>query len=649
MLQYNRDMYFYEVLVRSNHYHGKHALSYASEQQIEPGSIVTVPLRHETVIAVVLKTIGSPTIKTKQILSVLELPPLPKSSLKLIMWLKDYYPAPVGILTQQFLPAGLISLKQFPQPIDRVNPSSTNKLPKLTDEQTLAYAQMKENNTFLLHGRTGSGKTRLYLELAQDSLNEGRSVIILTPEISLTTQLEKEFRAVFGQRVVVIHSQLTPKQRAERWVSLLINRQPMIVIGPRSVIFSPLKDIGLIVIDEEHEPAYKQEQAPYYVTGRVAAQLRSISNAKLVLGSATPLVSDYYLATMRHKPIIRLSSLAKETTRTQLVTSVIDCRERSLFNRSTYISQPLIEAIESSLQSSNQTLLYLNRRGTARVIICDQCDWQAKCPRCDLPLTYHGDNHTLRCHVCGFSTSGPTSCPKCHNPSIKYLTIGTKAVVDEVTRLFPTSTVARFDADNLKADRLDQNYEAINNGGIDIIVGTQLLAKGLDLPKLSVVGVLLADTSLQLPDFTANERTYELLQQVIGRVGRGHVLGHALIQTYQPDNPVILNALADNWEGFYAEEIKERADYRFPPFVYMLKLTVSRANTKNAEQAATKLALSLPKQLTIEGPAPAFHEKQGNKSHWQLVIKATSRSYLLKIIDDLPANWSYDIDPSDLI
>lgn len=643
-------MFFYEVWVRSNHYHGKGALTYSSTIELSVGQLITVPLKEEVVTAVVASQTIKPKmgIKIKAISSILALPNIPSASLSLMTWLKSYYPAPVGIISQQFIPANLRVINVA----ESIKPIASNEkynLPPLNQEQRLAIKQMKIANTYLLHGRTGSGKTRIYIELAKQEIKKGKSVLVLTPEISLTTQLESQFRKVFYEQVILLHSTLNPKQRLINWLKILANDSPKIVVGPRSVIFSPLNNIGLIIVDEEHEPAYKQEQAPYYQTTKIASQLRNIHQAILVLGSATPLVGDYFLAESRSKPIIRLNSLAQQTTIKPLQTEVIDCRDRSLFNRSSYMSQTLIESIQLALNNKQQSLLYLNRRGTARVIICEQCDWQAKCPKCDLPLTYHGDNHTLRCHVCGYVNSAPVTCPKCNNPSIKYLTIGTKAVVDEVSRIFPSAKIMRFDADNLKADRIEQQYQAVREGAADIIVGTQMLAKGLDLPKLAVVGVLLADTSLQLPDYTVNERTYQLLQQVTGRVGRGHIAGRAIIQTYQPNNPIINQALTDNWKEFYDQEIKERQSYAFPPFVHLLKLSIMRASTKSAQTTAQKLATSMPKTVKVDGPAPAFHEKQANKYKWQLVIKATNRSSLLEIISTLPAGVSYDIDPSNLI
>ncbi len=641
-------MFFYEVWVRSNHYHGNKPLTYSSTQKIVNGQLVIVPLKNELVPAIVTSQTAKLKMSIKEVVSILDLPPLPKASLQLMKWIKNYYPSPIGIITQLFIPATLSVIKTSNASVSS-RLTKKQPLPILNKDQQQAIQQMQSPNTYLLHGRTGSGKTRIYIELAKQQIAKGKSVIILTPEISLTTQLETQFNNTFWGKVILLHSNLSPKQRYENWLKILTYPNPKIVLGPRSAIFSPIDNIGLIVIDEEHEPAYKQEQSPYYQTVRVASQLRNIHQSKLILGSATPLINDYFLAQSLNKPIIRLNSLAQTDNTAPLETLIVDKRDHSLFNRSNNLSQPLIESIELALKNNQQTLLYLNRRGTARVIICEECDWQAKCPKCDLPLTYHGDNHNLRCHVCGYINSAPTICPQCHNLSIKYLTIGTKAVVDEVSALFPTAKIMRFDTDNLKAERLEQHYQKIKDGQVDIIIGTQMLAKGLDLPKLAVVGVLLADTSLQLPDYTVNERTYQLLHQVIGRVGRGHIAGKAIIQTYQPNNPVISQAINDNWQDFYNQEVKERKTYDFPPFVHLLKLTILRANPKSAQNAALKLSSLMPKNVKVEGPSPAFHEKQANKYKWQLIIKSSSRHDLLDIIDKLPAGIGYDIDPSTLI
>lgn len=649
---YTTNMYYY-IWVRSSRYHGREALTYQSDQALPTGSLVLVPLQQETVMGLVTGTAPMPRFKTKPISQAYDLPPLPSHLIRLILWLQAYYPAPLGVLTQQIVPAGL-SVKQLAnQTALTLTAPETANLPTLTTEQTAALATMTALNNYVVHGKTGSGKTRLYIELALKAVATGRSAIILTPEISLTSQLAANFRAVFGSRVVVLHSGQAPSERRQAWLLTLTTNEPLIVIGPRSALFTPLARPGLIILDESHEAAYKQEQAPQYQAGRVAAYLASLTRASLVLGSATPSVSDYYLAQQKQRPIIELQQLARQgqvAAATEVV--IVDMKQRDQFSRSSFLSLPLVTAIQGALKRGEQSLLYLNRRGTARLVMCENCGWQATCPHCDLPLTYHGDRFELRCHSCDYHTKAPVSCPDCKHPSILFKTAGTKAIVEEVRRLFPQAGVARFDTDNGKADRFDTNYEAVKNGDVDILVGTQLLAKGLDLPKLSVLGILLADTSLYLPDFSASERTYQLLTQVLGRVGRGHVAGQAIVQTYHPDHPIIAMAIAADYQQFYDTEITSRRQYLFPPFCFLLKLTARRASPKSAEAAADKLKLSLGQSglnIRIEGPAPCFQEKFQSKFQWQLIIKSAERSELLKVIANLPANWSYDIDPLDLL
>lgn len=644
-------MFYYSVWVRSARYHGHEPLTYSSSAKLATGYIVQVELQNELILGIVASTTSQPRFQTKPITRVYDLPPLPGHLMRLMKWLIDYYPAALGAVTQQFLPANL-SEKQLAKAVisDFAVPNSSD-LPQLTDAQQAALAAMTQNDTYLLHGVTGSGKTRLYIELALKSVASGRSAVILTPEISLTSQLANNFRRVFGERVIIMHSAQAPGERQSAWLTCLRSAQPLIIIGPRSAIFSPLAKLGLIVLDESHETAYKQEQAPQYQAGRVAAQLALMARSTLVLGSATPAVSDYYLAEQKQKPIIKLNHLAQKIDVKTDVT-LVDKKQRDLFTRSGQFSQPLIKAVEASLSRGQQSLLYLNRRGTARLVLCENCGWQALCPHCDVPLTYHGDKHALRCHSCDYRAPAPSSCPDCGHPDIIYRTAGTKAIADEIQKLFPNARVARFDTDNLKAERFEQHYEAAQSGEIDILVGTQLLAKGLDLPKLSTLGVLLADTSLYLPDFSAQERTFQLISQVLGRVGRGHVAGQAIIQTYHPNHPILQAAVKGDYQKFYEDELASRRQFLFPPFVYLLKLSVRRASLKSAEQAANQLKDDLQRggyRVRVEGPAPSFYERTQNKYQWQLVVKAKQRSELIRIIAALPAGWSYDLDPLDLL
>jgi primosomal protein N' (replication factor Y) len=645
-------MYYYHVWVRSNRYHGQEPLTYSSAKRLAVGSVVRVELQREVVMGFVSGTTSKPRFQTKEITEILDLPPLPAHLLKLAAWLKDYYPAPVGIISQQLLHANLSKKQIDEEQLPELKSPDMSSLPKLTKDQRQALEAMSEQDTYILHGVTGSGKTRVYIELAAKAIADGKSAIILTPEISLTAQLAGRFRDVFGERVMVMHSHLTPAERQRAWLACLNAKQPLVVVGARSALFAPLAKPGLIVLDEAHEAAYKQEQAPQYQAGRAAAYLSRLSRAALVLGSATPSLSDYYLAKQKQKPIIKLSELAQPGGHPATEVTIVDCKEHNLFSRSPYISQPMVASIEGALGRGEQSLLYLNRRGTARLVMCERCGWQADCPHCDLPLTYHGDHHRLRCHSCDYGAPAPTSCPQCGHTEIIFKTAGTKAIVDDVQRLFPQARIMRFDTDNLKAERFEQQYEAIRAGEIDILVGTQLLAKGLDLPRLGVLGILLADTSLYLPDFSAQERTFQLISQVLGRIGRGHLPGRAVIQTYHPDHPVLQAAINGDYDGFYETEMASRQQFLFPPFCYLLKITVRRASIKSAEDAALKIKEDIQNgghKVRVEGPAPSFYEKLQNKYQWQIVVKAKNRNELLNITASLPANCSYDLDPMDLL
>lgn len=641
-------MYYVEILVAEASYHGNEPLTYSSEAPLERGRLVSVPLRNKEVLGVVVAQVPKPSFAAKPVASVPDLPHFPEANLQALAWMQQYYPSPLGVITQQFFPR---QLPKKPVPDIPLTPHAPAALPPPTKEQVAVLEQIDKPGMYLIHGDTGTGKTRVYIELARRSLNAGKSAIISTPEIGLTSQLEHDFQHVFGEQVVVIHSQLTDVTRQRLWVRLLKQRQPVVVIGPRSALFSPLQHVGLIVIDESHETAYKQDQAPYYHASRVASKLAELHKAPIILGSATPLVTDYYLAEAKNRPILRMRETATGDQHKSVV-RVVDLRDRTKFTKKSHLSDELIKALSDTLSRGEQSLLFLNRRGTARVVFCENCGWQALCPHCDVPLIYHGDTHAMRCHTCDFKAPSPTSCPECKSVDVVFKSIGTKAIVEEVERLFPEARIMRFDTDNKKSERIEQHYEAVKNGDVDIIIGTQTLAKGLDLPNLGLVGVIIADTSLFFPDFSAQERTYQLLSQVIGRVGRGHRKGVAIIQTFNPDSPLLRAIIKKDWDTFYQTELQERKQFLFPPFCYVLKLTCRRAAQNGAIKAAEKFADELERsgrRIAVEGPAPAFHEKVLNKYQWQLIVKAKDRGQLTDIVRNLPSGWSYDIDPMNLL
>jgi primosomal protein N' (replication factor Y) (superfamily II helicase) len=645
-------MYYYEVWVASQRYHSDKALTYAYEGGLSTGSLVVVPLQRQKALGVVTAKVSKPSFSTKQITSAIDDRPLPKAMLDLIRWMKDYYPAPFGQIMSLFLPTTLAA-KSRKTPLASQPLVDLKQPPRLTPEQKKVITQIKQSGgkSVLLHGDTGTGKTRIYIELAKDTLQKGKSVIILTPEIGLTPQLTASLQEVLPAQTVVMHSNLSPVQRRNVWLQILSTKTPLVIVGPRSALFTPLQTVGLIVVDECHETSYKQEQTPHYLATHVAAKLAELHAAQLILGSATPSVADYFTFASKDLPIVRMTHQALPTTSTPVV-KVVDLKDKALFRRSPWISDPLLSAIEQALARKEQTLIFLNRRGTARLVLCSVCGWQALCIRCDLPLTYHGDKHVMSCHTCGYSQKTIDTCPECSASDIIYRGAGTKSMDAELRRLFPQARISRFDSDTTKSERLEHQYTSVKDGDVDILVGTQVLGKGLDLPKLSVVGIITAETSLSFPDYTAEERTFQLMSQVLGRVNRGHLPGMAIVQSYHPTDTLLLSAISKDFESFYTAQIQEREKFGFPPFRYTLKLFCSRSSSTAAQKASEDLANTLKAQrLPIEviGPSPAFTEKTLGKYRWQIILKATHRKVLVGVAKNLPANWNHDIDPLNLL
>ncbi|HEX5394870.1 MAG TPA: primosomal protein N' [Candidatus Saccharimonadales bacterium] len=649
-------MRYYEVFVADNSYKRDAPLTYSFEEQLTPGQVVTVPLLRRTATGFVLGEAAKPKFATKPIKTKLGTKPLPVHCLELAGWLRDYYAAGLGESLRLFAPSAPVIRRSSTDEKQLAGQDIGLELhleQPLTADQKKALDQIGKsgNTTLLLHGDTGTGKTRVYLNLARKSLDTGRSVIILTPEIALTSQLEQVFASQLAHPVYVLHSQLSAAKRKKIWLAILEADGPIVVIGPRSALFSPLRDIGLIVVDEAHEPTYKQEQSPRYNAVRAASRLGSLTGAKIILGTATPTVADYYVAD-KHRAVIRMTEQAVASRHGPVEKEVIDIKDRANFSRDPYLSNALIDAAAKTLEAKKQVIIYLNRRGSARLILCNKCGWESQCPNCDIPLVYHADEHLTRCHICGFKTPPPNNCPDCGNPDIIYKSIGSKALLESAAKLFPGSRIQRFDSDNASGERIHELYHRLRRGDIDILVGTQLLAKGFDLPKLGMVGIVAAENSMAMPDFSSEERSFQLLYQVMGRVGRGHGRGKVVVQTYDPNNIVVQSAMERDYKKFYDYTLNERQDYRFPPFSYLLKLVCRRSTYAGAQAAAGQLAKILSAQkkpVEIIGPAPSFYGRRGSYYYWQLVVKSKDRGHLLELAKSVPANWSIDLDPADLL
>jgi primosomal protein N' (replication factor Y) (superfamily II helicase) len=628
------------------------AFTYHTAVPLAVGTLVRIPVGKRLVNGVVLQHVPEkPSFVTKPIESIITDRPLPRPLLDLSHWLSEYYATHLATVLQTVLPAGLHKQRRASQEIIS-HPSRARVKIVLNDEQrhALLTMQRSKSTTVLLHGVTGSGKTQIYIEAAKHQARQNRSSIILVPEIALTPQLVAEFANHF-QNLIVTHSSMTEAQRHHAWQTALEHSDtPTVVIGPRSALFMPLNNLGLIVVDECHEPSYKQEQAPRYSALRAASMLAHYHKARLILGSATPSVTDYYIAETSKSPILKLTTPAVKVS--PIKAEVIDLKRRDLFRRHRFFSDALLNAIEQTLAAKQQVLLFHNRRGTAPTTLCEHCGWLAECPICFLPLTLHADQHILQCHLCGYAQPVPPSCPVCHEPTIVFKGIGTKLIEAEITKLFPKARIARFDADTKQSEAVHHRYQELYDGDIDILIGTQMLAKGLDLPNLTVVGVVQADSGLILPDYQAEERVFQLLYQVMGRVGRNSLPGQVVIQSYQPDHPVIKAAIARAYTPFYHAELNKRQAGHFPPFRYLLKLTCSYKTETGAISASQKMAKSLRTThptLEVLGPTPAFYERLGGNYRWQLVVKSRQRSDLVHIARTMPPSWQADVDPVSLL
>lgn len=646
-------MQYYEVAPNRIVRQSSTVLTYASELALQPGHIVTIEIGSRQAIAVVMRQVNQPTYDTKQIINLIEPQPLPATLLATAQWMAEYYHTHLATVLQTLLPAGLTKRRREAKTAP-VAPKRDRTKNVFTTDQQAALEQIASMTpgTALLHGVTGSGKTFVYIELARRALTRGESVIVLVPEIALTSQLVSEFSAHFDD-IILTHSRQTEAERHRAWQSALRADTPRVAIGPRSALFLPLAHVGLVIIDEAHEPSFKQEQAPRYSALRAASILAAQHHGKLILGSATPLITDYYVAQQAGRPIITMSHRARLDTVPPSI-ELVDMTKRTHFKRHRFLSDPLLTQLEHTFASGNQALIFHNRRGSASSTLCEHCGWQASCPRCFVPLTLHADQHHLRCHICGHTERVPTSCPVCHHADIVHKGIGTKLIESELRKLFPDKTIMRFDGDATGDQSVDQQYDKLYDGSIDLIIGTQVIAKGLDLPHLRTVGVVQADAGLALPDFGANERTFQLLAQVIGRVGRSHHATNVIVQSYQPTHPAVVDGLAQDYAHFYATTLPERERGLFPPFSYLLKLTcvykTEAAAIRNAQALARTLRSVVPADVQLLGPTPAFYERQRDTYRWQITLRSPTRPHLQAALDHLPpTHWQYELDPMSLL
>ena len=566
--------------------------------------------------------------------------------------------------------------------------------PRLTEAQDAAWREIRTSlfgggsAVFLLHGVTGSGKTEIYLRALEEVLAMGQQAIVLVPEIALTPQTIRRFAARFPGRIAVLHSKLSVGERYDGWRRVrdgLVD----IVIGSRSAIFAPLPRLGLIVIDEEHEWSYKQDRTPRYHARDVAVKLSEITGCKAILGSATPDVVSYYRAqqgryTLLHLPRRIMGHRRRvEEQRAQHgidearvgvvkevgegydeavymdlpAVQVVDLRQELRAGNRSIFSRALREAMAEALSAQEQVILFLNRRGATTFVICRDCGYVMKCKRCDVPLTYHSAEDDLICHHCNWRTFLPDICPNCWSERIKHFGVGTQKVEAAAHQLFPEARIVRWDRDTTGGKMSHERIlERFIRHEADVMIGTQMIAKGLDLPLVTLVGVMSADTALRLPDFRAGERTFQLLTQVAGRAGRSILGGRVIVQTYAPDHYCIEAASHHDYEGFYEQEIEFRRQQRYPPFARLVRLVYVHREKERCEAEATRISrvlenkiarLGLP-EIDVIGPAPAFLSRIRGQYRWHVIVRGKDPYSLLEGVDFGPG-WRVDVDPVSLL
>ncbi len=534
------------------------------------------------------------------------------------------------------------------------NISATSAL-VLNEEQEAAVQAITQQigyggKPFLLEGVTGSGKTEVYLQVIQEALSCGKTAIMLVPEISLTPQVTNRFIARFGKKVAILHSGLSNGERYDEWRKVE-RGEAQVVVGARSAIFAPLKNIGAIIIDEEHEASYKQDSNPRYHARDVALLRAKYNQAVLVLGSATPSLESRARAGKGVYHFLQLTKRAKPQAQIPEV-EIVDFRDYIGQNEASNFTPVLLEAIQDKLDRKEQVVLMLNRRGYSSFVMCRECGTVDTCPNCDISLTLHMDTKSMNCHYCGFSKGIPHSCPNCSSRSIRYYGTGTQKAYDELAEAFPQARILRMDVDTTrKKGSHEQILKEFGEGRADILLGTQMIAKGLDFPNVTLVGVLNADTALNLPDFRSSERTFQLLTQVAGRAGRAEKEGHVIIQSYNPKHYAITFAKNQDYEGFYAYEMSIRKQLAYPPYYFTVGLTLSHKMeaevVKKSYTVLNMIRSALSEKAQILGPTPKPIARTHNLYHYQLMIKYRFEEHLQEVLNQI-LDWTQEKDNKDL-
>lgn len=624
-----------------------------------------------------------------------DVPDFPKNATRLrraVDWLRTHKPAsgPLSVplsmaaksagvntgVLRRLEQIGLVEIVEEATAADQVQSAARGEhLPPLTPAQYSIHQELRrrigreDSKPALIHGVTSSGKTEIYLRLVADASRLGKSAIILVPEIALTPQTIRRFERRFPGRTVALHSQLSVGQRRDLW-ERVARDEASIVIGARSALFAPVRNLGVVILDEEHEASYKQDLTPRYHVRDVAVKLSALESALLVLGSATPDLQTYSRSLAGQFDLFELTE--RVSVRRQLSPAnlpvirrhsqmpsveVVDLRAELKSGNRSIFSRRLVDLIGHTLDLNEQIILFLNRRGNSTFVICRECSLVMSCRRCNVSLVHHRDLTQLVCHLCGRSRPVPEVCPNCHSTRIRYFGAGTQRVEEETRRLFPDARVVRWDRDTARRGESHQKIlQAFVDRRADVMVGTQMIAKGLDLPAVTLVGIISADITLHLPDFRAAERTFQLMTQVAGRAGRGESPGRIILQTYTPSHYAILTASNHDYQTFYQTEMPFRQQRCYPPAAQLARLLYASAGERSSAENAERLATALHGRMKSEsieglellGPAPAYHRRVRGKYRWQIIIRGPKPQRLLRDLA-LPPGWVIDIDPASTL
>lgn len=658
---------YYELAVNAP-LHKTFTYHYDSEEPLGTGLMVQAPFGSRKLNAVILREIQTEVDFTTKslVLHTEETNVLTSPMLRWAQWLSEYYVYPLGQVLNHFFPTSKKKVRPVKNQTETTEPALT-----LTDEQSAVFQSISEQlnsfNVHLVHGVTGSGKTEIYLQLIDRVIQNGKQALVLVPEISLTPQLEDRFKRRFGvNKVAVVHSQITPRNKTDAWYDISENQKP-ILIGARSALFSNFKNLGIIIVDEEHDSSFKQDEKLKYNGKDAAIMLAKFFNLPIVLGSATPSLESWNQALEKKFQLHTLKDRVFKQSIPNM--QILDLREaQPLPGQEFWYTKTLHEKITHHLNNNHQVALFLNRRGLAQTIQCLDCGKKLDCPNCDISLTLH-HKHDLLCHYCGYHEKKPQRCPHCQSEKLLDLGLGTEKVQNVLQELFPDKVIVRADRDSIenRAD-MEEFIKTAEAHEAHILIGTQMIAKGLDFPKLAFVGVILADVGLNIPDFRASERVFQLITQVSGRAGRRKELnGEVLVQSFSPEHSVFKWAQEGSFEGFSEEELSERKVFMYPPFARISCLRVQTPQMESGQQAChwisqkmSALKAKHPEyaELEILGPTPAPIQKIKNQYRHLFLLKSikpllTQKFFaqLTHSMDGLPAKTklSLDVDPLNML